>query len=104
MFTYRTSYRAYTVAKAGFGAAYIWYVSDFFKIHVTHWNTDFPIITASEASPVNPLSAWLSGKIAVWTFFLLSPLVISLFLFAKRRWLQCATGFWAAFSMIALNS
>ena len=38
MFRYPTSYRCYTLAKIGFSLAYIWYVSDFFRIHVAIWN------------------------------------------------------------------
>src|ERR1700692_1185265 len=38
MFRYLTSYRFYTLAKVGFALAYLWYIWDFFWIHVALWN------------------------------------------------------------------
>jgi hypothetical protein len=113
MFRYLTSYRFYTVAKIGFGLAYLWYIWDFFWIHVA-W--DQLSILLSDPSDIafsgNPqldvflrrLAILVNAKAMVWMFFLVSPFATGLFLWGRHKWLQFAVGSWMSFSMISLTA
>ena len=113
MFHYSTSYRCYTLAKIGFGLAYLWFVLDFFRIHIAEWNQLAPLL--SDPSQITfsgngfldlylrQLAIFLSGKIMVWIFLLSSPLVVAVYLWGRFRWLQFAIGCWITFSIISLN-
>jgi hypothetical protein len=113
MFRYPTSYRFYTLAKAGFGAAYLWYVSDFFRIHVAIWGQlslllPDPRTVVLSGNPkldfyLRAIAAFLSGRAMVWVFTLGSPLAAGLFLWGRHKWLQLAVGCWISLSMISLN-
>jgi hypothetical protein len=113
MFRYLTSYRFYTSAKIGFSLAYLWFVSDFFRIHVAIWNQLSPFLPDPRNIILsgNPqldvvlrgLATFLSGKAMVWAFALASPVTVGLFLWGRHKWLQFAVGWWMSFSMISLN-
>jgi hypothetical protein len=114
MFRYLTSYRFYTLAKIGFSVAYLWYVADFFRIHVAIWN-QLSLLLPDPRNVVlsgNPqldvalraIATFLSGRAMVWAFALISPLAAGLFLWGRHKWVQLAVGCWISFSMISLNS
>lgn len=113
MFRYLTSYRFYTLAKIGFSLAYLWFVSDFFRIHVAIWN-QLSLLLPDPRNVVlsgNPqldvalrgIATFLSGRAMVWALALISPVVAGLFLWGRHKWLQLAVGWWMSFSMISLN-
>jgi hypothetical protein len=114
MFRYLTSYRFYTLAKIGFGLAYLWYVSDFFRIHVANWNQlslllPDPLNTSLSGNPqldvvLRRIAILLNRRAMVWAFALVSPVAAGLFLWGRHKWLQMAVGCWMSFSMISLNS
>ena len=114
MFRYKTSYRFYTLAKIGFGAAYLWYVSDFFRIHVAVWDQlslllPDPAKASLSGDPqldvaLRRIALLLSTRAMVWAFALMSPVAVGLFLWGRHKWLQWAVGWWMSFSMISLNS
>jgi hypothetical protein len=114
MFRYPTSYRFYTLSKVGFSLAYLWYVSDFFRIHVAMWNhlsllLPDPrniVLSGNQQldSVLRGIAIFLSGRAMVWAFALSSPLAAGLFLWGRHKWLQLAVGCWISFSMISLNS
>jgi len=114
MFRYPTSYRCYTFAKIGFSLAYLWYVSDFLRIHIAIWNR-LSLLLPDPRNLVlsgNPqldvalrgIATLLSGRAMVWAFALGSPVAAGLFLWGRHKWLQLAVGCWISFSMISLNS
>jgi Vitamin K-dependent gamma-carboxylase len=110
MFRYLTSYRFYSLAKIGFGLAYLWFIWDFFWIHVAYWNgLSFLLSGAYESGPSNnslpdQLDSLLAGKVFVWLFFIASPLIVTLYLWGQHRWLQLAVGCWINCSLIAMIS
>jgi hypothetical protein len=114
MFRYPTSYRFYSLAKVGFGLAYLWYVSDFLRIHVAIWNQLSLLLpdprtavlsgNAQLDTVLRGIATLLSGRAMVWAFALMSPAVVGLFLWGRHKWLQLAVGLWMSFSMISLNS
>ena len=114
MFRYLTTYRFYTLAKIGFALAYLWFVSDFLRIHVAIWNQLSPLLpdprnVSLSGNPqldviLRRIAIFLSGKTMVWAFALLSPVAAGLFLWGRNKWLQLAVGWWISFSMISLNS
>jgi hypothetical protein len=95
MFRYLTSYRFYTLAKIGFGVAYLWFVSDFFRIHVAIWNQlslllPDPRNIVLSGDPrldvvLRGVATFLSGKAMVWTFALSSPVAAGLFLWGRNK-------------------
>jgi hypothetical protein len=114
MFPYLTSYRYYTLAKAGFVAAYLWFISDFFRIHLAFWDKlsqllpDASVLSYSGIPSLDvglrALATALNTKAAVWILLLISPIVSALFLWGRHRWLQAFVGAWMCFSMIAMTS
>jgi hypothetical protein len=102
------------LAKVGFGLAYLWYVSDFLRIHVAIWNQlslllPDPRTTVLSGNPqldvaLRGIATLLSGRAMVWVFTLSSPVAAGLFLWGRHKWLQLAVGCWISFSMISLNS
>jgi hypothetical protein len=113
MFRYPTSYRFYTLAKIGFGLAYLWFVFDFFWVHeaIRHQLALLlpdPRRVSLSGNPqldslLRPVALFLSGRTMVWAFTLLAPVATGLFLWGRHRWLQFAVGWWISFSMISLN-
>jgi Vitamin K-dependent gamma-carboxylase len=113
MFRYLTSYRSYTLAKVGFSLAYLWYVTDFFRIHVAIWSQLSPLLPdprniVLSGDPqldvvLRGIAVFLSGRAMVWAFALSSPVAVGLFLWGRHKWLQLAVGCWISFSMISLN-
>jgi hypothetical protein len=113
MFRYLTSYRFYTLAKVGFALAYLWYVADFFRIHVGNWDhlsllLPDPRYLVLSGNPrldtvLRPIALLLSGPAMTCAFALISPLAAGLFLWGRHKWLQAAVGGWMSFSMISLN-
>jgi hypothetical protein len=114
MFRYLTSYRFYTLAKIGFGLAYLWYIWDFFWIHVAVWN-QLNLLLFDPSNTVfsgdadldvslRTVAIFLNEKVAVWIFVLLSPLVVGLFLWGRHRWLQFVVGCWVSVSIISLTA
>lgn len=111
MFRYSTSYRWYTLAKLGFGLAYLWYSFDFFRIHRATWDGLSPLMSpASDISfsglpgcdeYIRSLAVFLSSQVMVWIFFLASPVAAGLFLWGRFRWLQFSVAGWMSLSMIA---
>jgi len=94
--------------------AYLWYVSDFFRIHIAIWN-QLSLLLPDPRNIVlsgNPqldavlrgIAIFLSGRAMVWAFALSSPVAAGLFLWGRHKWLQLAVGCWISFSMISLNS
>lgn len=115
MFRYLTSYRFYTLARIGFGLAYLWYVWDFFWIHSAVWNRQLGLLMTRATDPVfsgdpdldvflNQIALFLDRKAVVWIIFLAAPLAVGLYLWGRRRWLQFAVGCWISGSMIALTA
>jgi hypothetical protein len=114
MFRYPVAYRCYLLSKVGIGIAYLWHVSDFFRIHLAAWahpsrlllNRDgMTFVGSSYFDPILLEQAeLLNGKAAVWTFLAMSPVAVGLYLWGRRRWLQFAVAAWMSFSMIALTS
>jgi hypothetical protein len=113
MFRYLTPYRFYTLAKIGFSLAYLWYISDFFRIYIAIWNRLSPLlpdprnIILSGNPQLDVVLRWvaalLSERAMVWTFALTSPVAAGLFLWGRHKWLQLAVGWWMSLSMISLN-
>lgn len=114
MFRYTTSYRCYNLAKIGFSLAYLWYVSDFLRIHMAIWSQLAPllpdprhvVLSGNQQLDVvlRGVAVFLSGRAMVWTFAVSSPVAAGLFLWGRHKWLQFAVGCWISFSMISLNS
>jgi hypothetical protein len=115
MFRYRTSYRFFSLAKIGFGLAYLWYIWDFFWIHSALWHSQLGLLMIRATDPVfsgdpdldaflRPIALFLDGKAVVWIIFLASPLVAGLYLWGRRRWLQFAVGCWMSASLIAMTA
>jgi len=114
MFRYLTSYRFYSLAKVGFAVAYLWYVWDFFRIHVAIWNQLSPLLSDPEGIVFsgNPKmdiffrrgAVFLGGKVMVWIYLLVSPLMAGLYLWGRYKWLQFSVGCWVSFSMISLTA
>jgi hypothetical protein len=110
MFRYLTTYRFYTLAKLGLGLAYLWFIWDFFWIHVAYWNglasllSDPSEVFSSDNSMLDQLDNFFAGRISVWLFFVASPLAVGLYLWGRHRWLQFAVGCWINLSMIAMVS
>jgi hypothetical protein len=114
MFHYPTSYRCYTLAKIGFGSAYLWFVLDFFRIHVAVWNQLAPLLSdpaqiTFSGIPfldvyLRQLAIFVSGKSMVWFFLFSAPIAVGIYLWGRCRWLQFAMGCWMSFSMVSLNS
>src|SRR5580658_3969258 len=114
MFRYSTTYRFYTLAKIGFGLGYLWYIWDFFRIHVAIWNQlslllPDPSDIIFSGNPqldvfLRPAAIFLGGKTMVWLFVLISPLAAGLYVWGRHKWLQLAVGCWMSFSMISLTS
>ncbi len=113
MFRYLTSYRFYTLAKIGFGLGYVWYIWDFFRIHVAIWdqlslllpNPSDIIFSGNQQLDIffRQAAIFVSGKVMVWVFLLVSPLVTALFFWGRHKWLQLAAGSWMSFSMISMT-
>jgi hypothetical protein len=110
MFRYLTSYRYYSLAKAGFSLAYLWFIWDFFWIHVAYWNGLSSLLIdpsgdlSSGHSFLNQLDILFAGKVSVWIFSVASSLVVALYLWGRYRWLQFAVGCWMNLSMVAMTS
>ncbi len=114
MFPYPTSYRFYTLAKAGLALAYLWFISDFFRIHLSVWNglslllpqpLEISFLGSTEIdAPLREVAIFLNSKPAVWLLLLSAPAVVALFLWGCRRWIQCAVGVWMSFTMLAMTS
>ncbi len=114
MFRFPTSYRYYTLSKIGFSAAYLWYVSDYFRIHIAIWNqlslllpdTRDIVLSGNPQldSSLSGIATLLSGRAMVWAFALSSPVAVGLFLWGRHKWLQLAVGCWISLTMISLNS
>jgi hypothetical protein len=113
-FRYRTPYRFYTLAKAGFALAYFWYMLDFFRIHEALFNGMSPLLDGVSGMAFTGVEGWdallrvvavaVSGRAMVWIFFLASPLVMGLFIWGRHRWLQVAVGSWVSVSMISMSA
>jgi hypothetical protein len=115
MFRYLTSYRFYTLAKIGFGLAYLWYIWDFFWIHAALWNGQLGLLLTRAAEPVfsgdpdldvflGKIALFFDQKTVVWIILLTSPLVVGLYLWGRRRWLQFAVGCWMSTSLVAMTA
>jgi hypothetical protein len=114
MFRYLTSYRCYTLAKIGFGLSYLWYIWDFFRIHLAIWNQlslllPDPGYLSLSGNPqldsfLRRIAIFLSGRAMVSTFASVAPAAATLFLWGRNKWLQFAVGWWMSFSKISLNS
>lgn len=113
MFRYLTSYRFYTLAKIGFGLAYLWFVFDFFWVHeaIRHelgLLLPDPRRVSLSGNPqldslIRPIALFLSGRAMVAVFTALAPVATGLFLWGRHKWLQFGLGGWISFSMISLN-
>jgi hypothetical protein len=114
MFRYLTSYRFYTLAKVGFGLAYLWYIWDFFCIHFALWNNQLGLLLIRATEPVfsgdpdldvflRQIALFFDQKMVVWIIFLISPLAVGLYLWGRRRWLQFAVGCWISASLVAMT-
>lgn len=110
----QTSYRSYTCAKAGMAAAYLWYVWDFYRIHLSIRNglaellhpPQTMLFVGSEAWDVQlrALAEALSRPGMTLGFLLAAPVAMGLYLWGRRRWVQVAVGLWVSFSMVALSA
>jgi hypothetical protein len=113
-FYYRVSYRSYMLSKVGIGLAYLWYVWDFFQIHLAAWAHPSPLllnpsgVSFVDSPTFDPLlrglAVFLNGKAPVWTILVVSPSAVGAYLWGRSRWLQIAVGIWMSFSMITLIS
>jgi hypothetical protein len=114
MFLYQTSYRCYTLAKIGFGLAYLWFVFDFFRIHVAVWHQLAPLLSDPSQITFSGSRFWdvyfrqlaicVSGKAMVWLFLFSAPIAVGIYLWGRCRWLQFGMGCWMSFTMVSLNS
>jgi hypothetical protein len=114
MFRYLASYRFYTLAKIGFGLAYLWYIWDFFWVHVAIWNQLYLLLfnPSNVEFSGNPhldiflrrIAIFLNEKVVVCIFVLISPLVVGLYLWGRHRWLQFVVGCWMSASMVSLTT
>jgi hypothetical protein len=114
MFRYTTTYRFFILAKLGFGLAYLWYVWDFFRIHVADWAGLSLLMTAPSGITFsgNPhldvflrqAAIFLNEKAVVYLFVILSPVAVGLFLWGRHKWLQFGVGLGMSFGMISLTS
>jgi hypothetical protein len=108
MFRYLTTYRFYTLAKLGLGLAYLWFILDFFWIHVAYWNGLSSLLPdpseafSSSNSMLDQQDNFFVGRISVWFFFVASPLAVGLYLWGRHHWLQFAVGGWINLRMIAM--
>lgn len=93
MFCYLTSYRFYTLAKLGFGLAYLWFIGDFLRIHFAYWHGLDSLLEGSSNQSPFPAPALIG------TLSLLSPFAVLLYLWGRNRWLQFAVGCWMSVSM-----
>ena len=112
MFRYLTSYRFYILAKAGFCAAYLWFIRDFFLIHVALWNQMQPLLPDGSGIVIFDI-AWLdaalrgifgllNSRAAIWAFLCASPIAAGLYFWGRYRWLQVAVGCWISLSMLSM--
>jgi len=114
VFRHSISYRCYTLAKIGLSLAYLWFISDFFRIHQAYWQgmsllLPDPGAVASSAS--FPFDLFLRGvafvchsKAAVWLILIASPFAAGLFVWGHGKWIQLAVTGWLSCSMIAMVS
>jgi hypothetical protein len=112
VFRYLTSYRGYTLAKVGLALAYLWFIGDFFRIHLAFWAglslllPNPAAVVSADDSPWNLLlraeAFFIGSPVLVWTVFLASPFVAGLFLWGRCKWLQCAVACWLCSSMVAM--
>jgi hypothetical protein len=101
------------LAKVGFGAAYLWFVADFLRIHVAIWNQlalllpdpRTVVLSGNQQLDVvlRGIATFLSGRAMVCAFALVSPVAAGLFLWGRGKWVQFAVGCWISFSMVSLN-
>jgi hypothetical protein len=113
-FRYRTPYRFYTLAKAGFGLAYLWYMVDFFRIHealdqgmsALLGGSSGLMFTGNEAldSHLRVVADLAGSRPMAWLFLLASPFAMALFLWGRHRWLQFSVGLWVSVSMISMSA
>jgi hypothetical protein len=114
MFRYSTPYRFYTLAKAGFGVAYLWFVWDFFWIHAAIRDRlsgalpDVGQISFSGISSLDsflgPIATFVSSPVMMWLFLVVASLAVGLFLWGRHRWVQFGVSLWMSFSMISCAS
>src|ERR1700722_1482343 len=106
---YHVTYRFYLLAKVGIGIAYLWYVLDFLHIHLAAWAhpsrlllnpAGMAFVGSSRVDPILLEQAeLLNGRVAVWTFVVLSPAAVGLYFWARGKWIQLASGTWLWLSL-----
>lgn len=96
---YLTSYRFYTLAKAGIALAYLWFIWDFFRIQLATGEGLSQLLPVS--SDFFP-SALVQNKSLSWIFFTMAPVAAGLFLWGRFKWLQLAVSCWMSLSIIAM--
>ena len=111
---YQVDYRFYLLAKVGIGIAYLWYVLDFLHIHLAAWAhpsrlllnpAGMAFVGSSRVDPIlREQAELLNGRAAVWTFVVLAPVAVGLYLWGRGKWIQLMVGAWLSLSMIALAS
>ena len=114
MFRYLTPYRFLILAKLGVGLAYLWFCWDFFRLNRAmrdqlrelipelSKDTIFSNLTLNRIT-IDTLS-FLSQPAATWLYFLLSPIIVLLYLWGRHRWLQMGIVLWVWISIVAMTS
>jgi hypothetical protein len=114
MTRYLTSYRFFILSKVGLGLAYLWICWDFFRINQALGRGLRELLPdlASETvcnnallnrSIIDALSL-LSRPVAIWSFFILSPVAVAFYVWGRFRWLQIAIGGWVWLSMAGMTA
>ena len=111
MFSYSTSYRLYTCCKIGLGAAYLWYIYDFFQVHLAmdRGLADLlspPSEISFSGNPqgdafFRPLAIVLSFPMSIRIMAALAPVAVIIFIWGQHRWMQCFIGAWMSFCLAA---
>jgi len=114
MMRYLTSYRFFILSKMGLGLAYLWVCWDFLRINQAVWDHLHELLPALESEVIcsNPTLnsiiietlVFLSQPALIWSYFILSPLVVALYVWGRFRWLQVAVGTWVWISLVALTA
>jgi hypothetical protein len=114
MTRYLTSFRFFILAKAGLGLAYLWVCWDFLRINLAYWDHLHELLpdlasevifsnTVLNSIVINTL-VFLSQPAAIWSYFILSPVAVALYVWGRFRWLQVSVGAWIWFSMVGMTA
>jgi hypothetical protein len=111
MLRYLTSYRCFILTKLGLGIAYFWLCCDFLRLNVAlqiHLQELIPELSKETFCGNSALNAilvrsllFLSQPGACWIYFILSPVVVAVYIWGRFRWLQAGIAGWVWLSIAA---